>query len=76
MFVNLEFQIVSWRLLMFKCPECGHAAINEHEVGPTITREVQVIDTDDFCTVYDTYWVSEESKMWWTLSEVWLATTG
>ncbi len=51
---------------MFKCPECGNTTLNEHEVGPTITREVKRVDADDFCTVYNTYWVSEESKMWWT----------
>lgn len=51
---------------MFKCPKCGCTELNEHEVGPTTTREVQCIDHQDFSTKYDTYWISADAEKWWT----------
>lgn len=51
---------------MFKCPKCGCTELNEHEVGPTVTREVQCINRRHFSVEYDTYWISVDVKKWWT----------
>lgn len=51
---------------MFQCPECGHRVLHEHEIGSTITREIQGINSQYHCTVYEAYWQSAGSKKWWT----------
>lgn len=55
--------------MLFTCPECGGNKLHEHEIGPILTREIRGIHSQYHHTVYDTYWISQDSKKWWTCGD-------
>ncbi len=52
--------------LIFKCPICNETKVNEHECGPTVTRELKGINVRYYHTVYGTYYITKDHEKWWT----------
>jgi predicted nucleic-acid-binding Zn-ribbon protein len=53
-------------MLTCKCPKCGESPVREHEIGPTLTRELTGFHPRYFNTTYDVYYITEPARKWWT----------